>query len=79
MAKQKNDKEELGTALGIIAIAALAIWASKRAYKSARETNVPLVIEEGEALYELFPDGSKRLIKKLTKVNRNLPPNFTLK
>ncbi len=79
MAKQKKDGEEVGLAVGILALAALAIWASNKAYKSAKQTDVPLIIEEDNNLYKHYPDGTKVFIKKLPHYERNLPPNFILR
>jgi len=65
-----------GAALG--ALAGVAILASVQANKNAQKTGIPLVLEEDDALYEVYSDGRKKLIKKLPKTNKNLPKNFTL-
>jgi hypothetical protein len=63
----KNNKES--ATLG--AIAGAAILASYHAVERAKKTNIPLVIEEKGALYEIRKDGSKTFIKQI-------PPNRTL-
>jgi len=58
----KNDKGESSV---IGAVAGAAILASIKANENAQRTRIPLVMEEDHALYEVFPDGTKRLIKHL--------------
>lgn len=72
----KSNKGE-GSLIG--AIAGAAILASIKANENARKTHIPLVMEENDALYELYPDGSKKLIKYLPKSPKILPSKFTLK
>lgn len=66
-----------GTVLGVLAGA--AILASIKANKNAEKTNIPLVREEGNSLYEIQPDGTKRFIKSFPKNSKSLPKKFTLK
>jgi len=66
-----------GAALG--ALAGVAILASVQANENAQKTEIPLVLEEDDALYEVHSDGTKKLIKRLPKkTNKFLPKNFTL-
>jgi hypothetical protein len=60
-------------------LAAIAYEASRKAYNRAKKTNIPLVIEEDNKLYKVYPSSRKLLIKNIPKINRNLPSNFTLK
>ena len=80
----------IGNALGVLitkskgaagalgALAGAAILASVQANENAQKTGIPLVLEEDDALYEVYSDGRKKLIKKLPKTNKILPKNFTL-
>lgn len=68
---QKN-----GSILG--ALAGAAILASLNANKRAAETNIPLILEEDNCLYEVHPDGSKKFIKKLEDSGKKLPKKFNL-
>jgi Ran GTPase-activating protein (RanGAP) involved in mRNA processing and transport len=63
---------------GLGALAGAVIAASLRANQEASKTNVPVVIEENNNLYEVSPDGSKKLIKKLEKNSKPIPKKFTL-
>lgn len=66
-------------AAGIGAIAGAAILASYKANEIARRSSVPVIIEEGHALVEIMPGGSKRFIKNIPRSTRKLPKNFTLR
>ena len=70
-----NGKKNTG--LGILASAVIA--ASLKANAEALKTNIPLVLEENNILYEVSADGTKRLIRKLPKNSKRIPKNFTLK
>lgn len=65
-----------GAALGAIAGAAIA--ASWEAYENAQETNLPLMVEEDDVLYEVRPNGTKKKIKNLPPSNKQLPKRFEL-
>ena len=80
MAKRKNNNSDIEVR-GLLLLGALALiatLASKKAYKNAENTDIPLVIEEDNKLYRVYANGRKVLIKNLPRQNRNLPPNFTL-
>ena len=66
-----------GSALG--AIAGAAILASYTANENARKTNIPLLIEEDNKLYEIKRDGTKTFIKFIPKNIKYLPKKFTIK
>jgi hypothetical protein len=66
-------------AAGLGAIAGAVILASYRANQIARRSSVPLIMEEGDSLYEILPGGAKRFIKKIPRSSRTLPKNFTLR
>lgn len=59
MKKTKEDKENIN-------LEAITSQATADAFKKALETNIPVIIKEGNLLVELFPDGSKRTIQKLS-------------
>ena len=65
------------TVLGLLA--SVAILASYKASKKALQTNLPILFEEDNILYELQTDGSKKIIKTLPKASSNIPGTFTLK
>ncbi len=81
MAKRKNNNSDIEVR-GLLLLGALALiatLASKKAYKNAENTDIPLVIEEDNKLYKIYSDGRKILIKNLPKSNRSIPSNFTLR
>lgn len=57
----------------------IAINASTEAYKRALETNIPFLVVENNALYEVQSNRDKKLIKKIPRVNIILQKKFTLK
>lgn len=65
-----------GSTLG--ALAGAVIMASLKASENALKTKIPLLMEEGDALYEIQPGGAKKFIKSIPKNTRQLPRNFTL-
>jgi hypothetical protein len=65
-----------GATLG--ALAGAAILASSRAYENAHKTNVPVMVEEDNVLYNVYPDGTKKKVKKLPKPDSILRKNFTI-
>ena len=84
MPKRKTNNEGILVGGLVIAgflgiIAAIAYTASNEAYNRAKNTDIPLVIEEDNKLYRVYRDGRKVLIKNLPRLNRDLPPNFTLR
>jgi hypothetical protein len=70
-----NDKEE-GAVIG--AILGAAISATTKASIEARKTQLPQMVEEHGALYEIDVNGEKRLVKNLNKTTRLLPDQFQL-
>ena len=64
---------------GLGAIAGIAFWASLSANKEARKTKIPLLLEENDALYEVYPNGDKKLIKYFEKQDSILPKKFILR
>lgn len=60
------------------ALLGAAIGASVQALNEAKANNLPVVIEESNVLYTLNPDGSKTQIKKLKRINRQIPSSFTI-
>ncbi len=63
---------------GIGMVAGAVIAASMKANENAVKTNIPLIREENNALYEFFPDGTKRMIRQIPKSKVTVPKKFTL-
>jgi len=61
------------------ALAGAAILASVRANEKARKTEIPLILEEDHVLYEVYPDGRRKFIKRIRRSKRSLPQKFTLR
>ena len=70
-------KNKKAVGVGVAGLIIAAVVASITAREKARETKIPLITEENNALYEVYPDGSKKLIKKLDR-KQTLPKNFTI-
>ena len=66
-----------GAILGGIAGAAIA--ASLEAYENAQEANLPILVEEGDVLYEVQSNVLKKKIKDLPHSDIILPKRFKLK
>lgn len=60
-------------------IARTVLHASLKAFENAKKTNVPLLIKEGDFLYEIKSDGSKKIIKTFPKSIKHHPKKITLK
>jgi hypothetical protein len=65
-----------GAMLG--ALAGAAVSASLQANENATKTNLPIIMEEKGALYEILPSGEKRFIRSLNKSSKKVPQNFRL-
>lgn len=63
----------------LAALAGAAIFSSFNAHEKALKTNLPVLVKEGDAIYEVRSDGSKKLIKKLPARSKNIPNKITLK
>jgi len=70
-----NDKK--GTVLA--SLAGAAIFSSFTAHEKALKTNLPVLVKEGNAIYEVRSNGSKKLVKKLPAKAKNIPSKITLK
>ena len=70
---QKKESSLLG------AVAGAAILASLSANKKALKSKVPMLIEEGNSIYQITSKGEKKFVKKILKLNQTLPANFKLK
>lgn len=71
-----KDKGE-GAALG--ALAGAAILATFRANEEAKKSNLPLILEEEGSLYEIYPDGERKFLKKIEKPKNTMPSQFKLR
>ncbi len=75
--KQENDFLET---LGAAALAIAVISVLFNAFERAKETGLPVIVEENGALYEIAPDGQKRFIRRLaSRSNVNIPQKFMLR
>ncbi|TGK87961.1 hypothetical protein EHQ23_03690 [Leptospira bourretii] len=72
--KQEADGEDI--AVG--ALLGAAILASIKASERAKETKIPILVQEGDSLYWKHPDGHKEFFKKLPTDSNHLPPKFKL-
>jgi outer membrane lipoprotein SlyB len=70
-------KKGAGAVVG--GIAGAAILASTKAYENAKKTEIPLIVEEDNALYKIYADGTKEFIKHIPPASQKLPKKFTLK
>ena len=73
LGKLLHSEKELG------ALAGSAIIASVEAGEKAKKTDIPIVIEENNALYKVYSDGTKEFIKTIAKNTISLPKKFVLK
>lgn len=71
-----KDKRE-GATLG--ALAGAAILATFRANEEAKKSNLPLILEEEGSLYEIYPNGERKFLRKIEKPNITLPSQFKLR
>jgi hypothetical protein len=75
----KQEKDILET-LGAAALAVAVIAVLFKAFERAKETGLPVMVEENGALYEITPDGQKRFIRRLpSRPNVSIPQKFTLR
>ncbi len=75
MKKENEILETLATT--VIAVAVIA--ALVKAFERAKETKVPVMVEENGALYEIAPDGQKRFVRRLpARQPVTISKNFTL-
>lgn len=72
-----SKNKENGATIG--ALAGAAILATFRANEQAMQTNIPMFVEENNALYEIKADGSKHFVKHIIKPDQSLPKRFKLK
>jgi hypothetical protein len=70
----KNNEE--GAGLG--ALIGAAILATYKASERAKQTKVPVYVEEYGNLYLIEEDGIKKFVRKITKPTVKLSPNFKL-
>jgi outer membrane lipoprotein SlyB len=63
---------------GLGAIAGAVVLASLKANENAQKTNIPLLIEQDNNLYEVRADGSKKLIKTIPRSQKKVPKRFIL-
>ena len=64
---------------GLGALAGAVISASLKANEEALATNIPLILKENNALYEVRSNGRKRVIRQIPKNSKPIPKKFILK
>lgn len=72
--KRQADGEDM--AVG--AILGAAILASFKASERAKETKIPILVQEGNSLYWKHPDGRKEFFKELPNHSKSLPTKFKI-
>ncbi|EKJ87060.1 hypothetical protein CLV96_3588 [Leptospira meyeri] len=72
--KRQADGEDI--AVG--ALLGAAILASLKASERAKETKIPVLIQEGDSLYWKHHDGHKEFFKNLPNHSESLPKKFKL-
>jgi hypothetical protein len=55
-----------------------AILASYKANEIAKRSSLPVIIEEDNSLYKIFPGGEKKFIRTIPRNKKTLPKNFRL-
>jgi len=74
-----SDENKSGNNAVLGAIAGAAIVATFRANEEAKKSNLPMVLEEDGSLYEVYPNGDRRLLKKIEKPQIKIPSKFNLR
>ncbi len=72
-----SKNKDQGSALG--AIAGAALLATFKANENAQKTNVPVLVEENNIIYEINSKGEKKFIKVIEKPTHQVPEHFKLK
>ena len=72
-----SKEKSAGTLVG--AIAGAALFASYRANEQAKKTEVSLVVEEDNVIYQIQKDGTRKILKTIPKSEKTLPKRFILK
>jgi Glycine zipper len=73
ISKSKGEGAALGALIGA------AILGTYKANEKAKETHIPMVMEENGNLYQINADGSKQFIKVIEKSNVKFEKAFKLK
>ncbi|MDI9358450.1 MAG: hypothetical protein QM528_05855 [Phycisphaerales bacterium] len=68
-----------GVGGSLATIAREAILATFKANEKAKQTHVPFLVKESNALYEIQADGTKQFVKNIEKPIIQLPNHFKLK
>jgi hypothetical protein len=73
LSKNQEDGATLGAVIGA------AILGTFKANQKARETHIPLVMEEGGKLYQINANGNKQFLRDIEKPKIKIQENFKLK
>ena len=70
-----TEKKESTAITGLVGA---ALGATYSAFIESKKTNEGVLIEENGAIYSVFENGRKILVKELPKVSTKIPKTFTL-
>ena len=74
LSNQENAEENIS----IGALVGAAILASYKANLNAKKTNLPVYEKQGDSIFAIYPDGTKKFIKKIEPINITVPNRFKL-
>jgi len=69
----KNGGSTVGALAGAVLIATL------NANERARNTNMPVMVEENGSVFEIGPNGNRKFLKSIPKNQKPIPKHFKLK
>lgn len=73
LSKGKDEGALLGALIGA------AILGTYKANERAKETHIPMVMEENGKLYKINPDGTRQFLKDIEKPQKQIDRKFILK
>jgi hypothetical protein len=73
-----SNKENAEENISIGALVGAAILASYKANLNAKKTNLPVYEKQGDSIFAIYPDGTKKFIKKIEPINIIVPNRFKL-
>ena len=73
-----SNQEKAEENISIGAIVGAAILASYKANLNAKKTNLPVYEKQGNSIFAIYPDGTKKFLKKIEPINIKIPSRFKL-
>jgi len=73
-----SNQEKAEENISIGAIVGAAILASYKANLNAKKTNLSVYEKQGNSIFAIYPDGTKKFIKKIEPINIKIPSRFKL-